>query len=116
MGCVSTQNKAPINENLQARSSERRQSFKKELNYNLTTSCEDLRDFYSINPEIIGTGQYSHIRLGQHKVTKLAVAIKTINKNCHEYDKDQFMEELVVMQNLDHPNIVKFYEVFEDKF
>jgi calcium-dependent protein kinase len=26
------------------------------------------------------------------------------------------MDELVVMQNLDHPNIVKFFEVFEDKF
>jgi serine/threonine protein kinase len=44
------------------------------------------------------------------------VAIKTINKNSEQFDRELFLEELTVMQNIDHPNIVKFYEVFEDKF
>jgi serine/threonine protein kinase len=44
------------------------------------------------------------------------VAIKSINKNSEQFDRQLLLEELTVLQNIDHPNIIKFYEVFEDKF
>jgi len=34
------------------------------------------------------------------------VAIKTINKKTAQFDRELFLEELTVMQNIDHPNII----------
>ena len=46
----------------------------------------------------------------------MTVTVKTVNKNRPDFDRDIFLQELSVMQSLDHPNIIKFYEVYEDKF
>lgn len=40
-------------------------------------------------------------------------AIKMIPKRMIE-NKDKFMQEIEIMRTLDHPNIIKLYETFED--
>jgi calcium-dependent protein kinase len=82
----------------------------------LTTSHENIRDIYIINSEIIGTGRCSHIRKAINIKTGMTVTVKTVNKNRPDFDRDIFLQELSVMQSLDHPNIIKFHEVYEDKF
>jgi calcium-dependent protein kinase len=40
-------------------------------------------------------------------------AIKMIPKRMIE-NKEKFMQEIEIMRTLDHPNIIKLYETFED--
>lgn len=53
------------------------------------------------------------------KINKLSkkrlFAIKNINKKRHKGKLGLFMKEIEFMKNIDHPNVIKFYEVFEDK-
>lgn len=69
---------------------------------------------YVIGKEI-GKGAYAVVKQAMHKPTGLKLAIK-------QYDKFKLMDqsrksavkrEIQIMKNLDHPNIVKLYEVID---
>lgn len=66
----------------------------------------------------IGGGLYGDIRIAEHMITGQKRVIKNIKKNRirSAEDKAQFLNELEVLQSLDHPNIVKLYEFYEDDF
>lgn len=51
---------------------------------------------------------------GVHKEIKQERAIKIIKKSKLP-DQEKFKSELQIMRILDHPNIIKLFEVFEDK-
>jgi calcium-dependent protein kinase len=51
---------------------------------------------------------------GVHKESKQERAIKIIKKSKLP-DQEKFKSELQIMRILDHPNIIKLFEVFEDK-
>lgn len=51
---------------------------------------------------------------GVHRQTKQERAIKVIKKS-KLVDAEKFKIELDIMKKLDHPNIIKLFEVFEDK-
>lgn len=40
--------------------------------------------------------------------------IKTINKDRSQVPMEQIEAEIQVLKSLDHPNIIKIFEVFED--
>ena len=43
-------------------------------------------------------------------------AVKILNKDAmDEKEKTRLQYEIDILRNLDHPNIVKLYEIFEDK-
>lgn len=45
----------------------------------------------------------------------IKVAIKVISKkNLSEADIEEIHQEVSILQSLDHPNIVKYYETYED--
>ena len=69
-----------------------------------------------MDKKIIGSGSFGHIRIGTHVHSKIKVAIKTIKKNKLKGSYEMFIQELKIMQQIDHPNIIKFYEVYEEKF
>lgn len=48
-------------------------------------------------------------------ILRYPVAIKIINKSKLSENEHFLMSELECLQKLDHPNIIKFFEVFEDK-
>ncbi|KAI8076328.1 kinase-like domain-containing protein [Halteromyces radiatus] len=52
--------------------------------------------------------------LAKHKETCQLVAIKTIDKQAHDYRvMSRLVREIHLMELLDHPNIVKLYETYE---
>jgi calcium-dependent protein kinase len=70
-------------------------------------------DFYQIEKKVIGEGSYGSVQKCQSKDTGQSRALKTINKSLVK-NADQFKEEMAIMKLLDHPNIVRLHETFED--
>ena len=75
----------------------------------------NFRDRY-IFISILGRGGFGEVRLYQSKEdSKALYAIKTIHKN--KFDVKNFKliyKEVEVLNKLDHPNIVKYYESYEE--
>lgn len=72
-----------------------------------------LEDFYIVEKQVIGEGSYGSVQKCQVKDTGHWRAVKTVNRALVK-NTDQFMEEMAIMKLLDHPNIVRLYETFED--
>ncbi|XP_023417177.1 protein-tyrosine kinase 2-beta isoform X2 [Cavia porcellus] len=67
---------------------------------------------------ILGEGFFGEVYEGvytNHKGEKLNVAVKTCKKDCNLDNKEKFMSEGVMMQNLDHPHIVKLIGIIEEE-
>jgi serine/threonine protein kinase len=77
-------------------------------------SHENIKNLY-IMEKSIGEGTFGVVRKARLKNDKNRLfAIKTINKKAKPTDINLFLKELEFMKVFDHPNIVKFYEVYED--
>lgn len=80
---------------------------------------EDLDDHYDIGDKI-GEGGFGEVYTAVHKKTGAERAVKVIYKT--EDDDDDFetvnttiRNEFAVVKSLDHPNLLKQYEMFEDE-
>ena len=70
---------------------------------------------YKINIDTIGSGSFGEVRKAKHLTTNETRAIKIISKKeCSYIEQIRIMEEIEILKHLDHPNIVKIYEFFED--
>jgi len=71
-------------------------------------------DFYRIG-RVLGAGAFGKVNLGMHKLTGKLVAIKSIKKVYleDEESKKRLMQEISILKNLKHPNIIRLYESFE---
>ena len=65
---------------------------------------------------LIGEGRYGRVHLAIHKILNVPRAIKIINKRSISDTKAhvKFLNEINVLKIVDHPNIIKLYEFFED--
>ena len=65
----------------------------------------------------IGYGSYGKVFLADQKGTSNHRAIKEINKSTVRSmsQQQEFLTEVEVLSQLDHPNIVKIYELYEDR-
>ena len=64
--------------------------------------------------EIIGSGNFSTVYRAIHAICKHEVAIKVITKD--KFPPEKFQRELSILQLVNHPFIVHFFEFFEDDF
>ncbi|CAN0017009.1 unnamed protein product, partial [Heterosigma akashiwo] len=69
---------------------------------------------YEIFKEEIGTGNYGVVRRCRHKASGKEYAIKSITKSKLNRIRD-IRSEIEILLTVDHPNIVKLYDVFEDQ-
>eukprot|EP01095_Lingulamoeba_sp_RSL-Kostka_P014432 TRINITY_DN62_c0_g1_i2.p1 TRINITY_DN62_c0_g1~~TRINITY_DN62_c0_g1_i2.p1 ORF type:complete len:337 (-),score=134.15 TRINITY_DN62_c0_g1_i2:105-1115(-) len=75
---------------------------------------EDIDDFYEMGKEI-GRGGFSVVIEGIDRKTKEKFAIKCIKKTMVEGDDIKLLRrEIKIMKKVNHPNILKLFEVFED--
>ncbi|KAF4668452.1 hypothetical protein FOL46_001949 [Perkinsus olseni] len=72
-----------------------------------------LSDSYQVEKKTLGQGTYGSVSKAVNKSTKVVRAIKTISRS-HLKNVARFRQEIAIMKMLDHPNIVKLFETFED--
>ena len=66
----------------------------------------------------IGTGNFAVVRKCTHKASGKAYAIKVIDKSksrSSTYKENMFEKELEILQNIDHPNLIKLYDHYDTK-
>ena len=80
-------------------------------------NVETLKALYEINMKVLGSGSYGKVFLAKNKKdATIQIAIKVIKKvNMSEEDLLGLKREVAIMQQVDHPNIVKYFETYDDK-
>jgi len=79
---------------------------------------KDIRSVYKFK-DVIGGGHFGTVRLAYKKNIdpKKYYAIKSISKkNITEKDLEEMIKEVDILATLDHPNIIKFHETYNDEY
>jgi calcium-dependent protein kinase len=72
-----------------------------------------VREKYRVDHNEIGHGHYGVVRKCQNRVTKEMFAIKTIRK-AKVGRLEVLKREIEILRKMDHPNIIRLVDVFED--
>eukprot|EP00427_Karlodinium_veneficum_P025083 CAMPEP_0169112074 /NCGR_PEP_ID=MMETSP1015-20121227/27431_1 /TAXON_ID=342587 /ORGANISM="Karlodinium micrum, Strain CCMP2283" /LENGTH=531 /DNA_ID=CAMNT_0009174067 /DNA_START=52 /DNA_END=1647 /DNA_ORIENTATION=+ len=75
---------------------------------------KNVKDHYTVDKEPLGIGAFGSVCKGKHKKTRANHAIKAISKS-RTKDVGKVKQEISIMKTLDHPNIIKLFETFEDR-
>ncbi|XP_019607952.2 myosin light chain kinase family member 4 isoform X2 [Rhinolophus sinicus] len=74
-----------------------------------------VNNFYTVSrTEILGGGRFGQVHKCEEKATGLKLAAKII-KTRGKKDKDEVKNEITVMNQLDHVNLIQLYDAFESK-
>jgi len=73
-----------------------------------------LTDRYDVSSGMLGEGSFGTVKLARRKADQVEVAVKVISK-AKMKSTELFRREIAIMRAMDHPNIIKLYEIFEDK-
>jgi calcium-dependent protein kinase len=72
---------------------------------------------YELGP-ILGSGAYGSVRTAVHKASGQERAIKTVKKeklSKSMQSQGRFFAEIEILRQIDHPNILRLFEFYEDK-
>jgi calcium-dependent protein kinase len=73
-----------------------------------------LRDHYKIG-KVLGTGAFGEVRMCVHRSTNVQRAVKVLRKSKLNEDETRMLfNEISILKSMDHPNIIRMYEYFED--
>jgi len=82
--------------------------------YFISHKTTSIFDDYIFDDKILGKGSFGIVHKVHEKNTGIVRAVKQVlNENIQNYDG--FMNEVAALKTLDHPNIIKLFEVYEDK-
>ncbi|CAJ1369128.1 unnamed protein product [Effrenium voratum] len=74
----------------------------------------DISCFYTLQDGMLGRGSYGTVQRGVVKSTGAQRAVKTISKEQCKEGWGALKNEIFISKRMDHPNVVKLYEIFED--
>ena len=105
MGCCNT---------LKTDDTDKHEKLKNRISQTKNTDVRKNYEFISM----LGNGAYGKVRLYRDRNYKeLLFAIKTLKKEgIPQYQFNLLKSEVNILSNLDHPNIVKYFGVFEDDY
>jgi len=70
--------------------------------------------FYDLDSVDIGRGSYGAVKRAKVKSTGATRAVKVISKDQCKEGFGALKNEIFISKKVDHPNVVKLYEIFED--
>ena len=73
--------------------------------------------FYGFG-KLIGKGNFAKVHIARRKNDNEVFAVKTIDKNnllVNEKNLMSLQKEIEVLRKIDHPNVIKLYEVYENE-
>lgn len=73
---------------------------------------ESINTSYTISDINIGRGSFSNVFLGSHKLSGFDVAIKKINTKKLKSMNKNFINEINLIKDLDHPHIINTHDIF----
>jgi len=73
----------------------------------------NISEFYEMEKKKLGEGSYGTVCRAKNKTTGVIRACKSMSKGQMK-NLDRFKQEINIMKSMDHPNICKLYETFED--
>lgn len=74
----------------------------------------DVFNDYDVEDKVLGEGTYGVVFKAKDKTTGEEVAIKRIpREKIRNYVR--FLNEIAALKTLDHPNVIKLFEIFEDE-
>lgn len=73
----------------------------------------NISTFYDMDREKLREGSFGSVHKAKNKSTGQARAIKTVGK-AQMKNVERFKQEIAIMTMMDHPNIIKLHETFED--
>eukprot|EP00429_Kryptoperidinium_foliaceum_P128488 CAMPEP_0176282956 /NCGR_PEP_ID=MMETSP0121_2-20121125/51067_1 /TAXON_ID=160619 /ORGANISM="Kryptoperidinium foliaceum, Strain CCMP 1326" /LENGTH=495 /DNA_ID=CAMNT_0017623317 /DNA_START=48 /DNA_END=1535 /DNA_ORIENTATION=- len=79
----------------------------------LDNQGKKIQDAYDMDKKKLGEGSYGSVCKASNKASKATRAVKTIPKTQMK-NLERFQQEIALMKMMDHPNIIKLYETFED--
>ena len=79
-----------------------------------SNSYPDIQKSYQFK-RVLGHGQFGTVREALMTGTGRVVAVKSINKEKIKKDLYLLKRELDVLRMIDHPNVIKYYETYEDE-
>ena len=80
----------------------------------ITDHLSDVREKYHIQPKELGHGHYGVVRKCENRLTREWYAIKSIRKK--KVGKiDVLKREIDILREVDHPGIIKLFEVRESE-
>eukprot|EP01041_Mallomonas_annulata_P001467 gene1467-2818_t len=81
---------------------------------NSKLSTRKFKKEYTLSREL-GSGAFSVVRLAVNKTTGDSVAVKIVDKKkLSEEDLESLATEILILDHLNHPHIIKLMEVFEE--
>lgn len=116
MGCFQSKEEKPVKSNNETSSSRAQPEKKVEKPKSYSSSSsgkQTVEDKYEIGDEI-GRGAFSVVKNAKSKETGERVAVKFIEKKfVDKQDLVLLAREIDIMKKVDHPNVLKLFEVFE---
>ena len=85
---------------------------------NKQQGVHELKKNYHIdkNTRVLGVGAFGKVFLTTNKFDNtIKVAIKVLDKQKLSDTLDTIIDEIATLNTLDHPNIVKYYETYNDQ-
>ena len=89
-------------------------NIKESLNNSQDKSEDKLIGDYIIK-QTLGTGTFSVVKLGIHRITQKKVAIKILDKNKIESkdDLERIIREMQILTEMDNQNVIKVFKIYE---
>jgi len=76
-------------------------------------NLKEINSCYKLDREV-GRGSFASVIKGYSRVTNAARAIKCVSKQRMLGKEHHIDKEIDILKSIDHPNVVKLYELFED--
>jgi len=82
----------------------------------IRSNTGNIHDVWNIAGKKLGEGSFGSVNACSNKFTGVTRAVKSMPKSLmNQKQHDAFEREIAIMKIMDHPNIIKLFESFEDK-